>query len=177
MLTGCLRHDTEMDMNEIYTDTHGQSSIGFAFSHLLHFDLLPRIKGIHKQKLFSPSRSFKEKLPHLKLALSCDSINWRKIEGHYEEVVKYTAALKTRTVEASVLLKRLSADNATHPAYQALLEIGKAVRTIFLCRYLQEESLRIQINETLNVVERYKQTERGTYQNDSALEIRSLPRS
>lgn len=155
MLTGCLRHDTEMDMSEIYTDTHGQSSIGFAFSHLLHFDLLPRIKGIHKQKLFSPSRSFKEKLPHLKLALASDPINWGKIEGHYEEVVKYTAALKTRTVEASVLLKRLSADNATHPAYQALLEIGKAVRTIFLCRYLQDENFRIQINETLNVVERF----------------------
>lgn len=155
MLTGCLRHDTEMDMSEIYTDTHGQSSIGFAFSHLLHFDLLPRIKGIHKQKFFSPSRSFKEKLPHLKLALASDPINWEKIEKNYEEAVKYTTALKTRTVEASVLLKRLSADNAIHPAYQALLEIGKAIRTIFLCRYLQEESLRIQINETLNVVERF----------------------
>lgn len=155
MLTGCLRHDTEMDMNEIYTDTHGQSSIGFAFSHLLHFDLLPRIKGIHKQKLFSSSRSFKEKLPNLTLALSCDSINWSKINNNYEELVKYTAALKTRTVDASVLLKRLSADNATHPVYQALLEVGKAVRTIFLCRYLQEESLRIQINESLNVVERF----------------------
>ncbi len=155
MLTGCLRHDTEMDMNEIYTDTHGQSSIGFAFSHLLHFDLLPRIKGIHKKKLFSSSRSFKEKLPHLELALASDSINWSKIENNYAEVVKYTAALKTRTVESSVLLKRLSADNATHPAYQALLEIGKAVRTIFLCRYLQEETLRIQINETLNIVERF----------------------
>lgn len=57
--------------------------------------------------------------------------------------------------EASVFLKRLSAYNATHPAYQALLEIGKAVRTIFLCRYLQEDNLRIQINETLNVVERF----------------------
>jgi TnpA family transposase len=155
MLTGCLRHDTEMDMSEIYTDTHGQSSLGFAFSYLLHFDLLPRIKGIHKQKFFSPTRSFKEKLPHLKLALASDPINWGKIEGNYEEFVKYTAALKTRTVDARVLLKRLSADNATHPAYQALLEIGKAVRTIFLCRYLQEENLRIQINETLNVVERF----------------------
>lgn len=155
MLTGCLRHDTEMDMSEIYTDTHGQSSIGFAFSHLLHFDLLPRIKGIHKQKLFASSRSFKEKLSHLKLALAGDVVNWSKMKNDYEEVVKYAAALKTRTVDAPVLLKRLSADNAKHPAYQALLEIGKAVRTIFLCRYLSDERLRIQINEILNVVERF----------------------
>ena len=155
MLTGCLHHDTEMDMKEIYTDTHGQSSIGFAFSYLLHFDLLPRIKGIHKQKLFVPSRNFKEKLPHLKLALASNSINWCKIEGDYEEVVKYAASLKTRSVEANVLLNRLSANNASHPAYQALVEIGKVARTIFLCRYLADERLRIQINETLNVVERF----------------------
>lgn len=116
---------------------------------------MPRIKGIHKQKLFLPSRNFKEKLPHLQLALASDPIHWGKIRNSYEEVIKHTAALKTKTVEASVLLKRLSADNAQHPVYQALLEIGKAVRTIFLCRYLTDESLRIQINETLNVVERF----------------------
>jgi len=155
MLTGCLRHDTDMDMNEIYTDTHGQSSIGFAFSHLLHFDLMPRIKGINKQKLFVPSKGFKEKLPNLKLALASCYINWNKIRDNYEEVVKYTAALKTRTVDSDVLLKRVSSDNSKHPAYQALMEIGKAVRTIFLCRYLSEENLRIQINESLNVVERF----------------------
>lgn len=155
MLTGCLHHDTEMDMNEIHTDTHGQSSIGFAFSRLLNFDLLPRIKGINKQKLFVPSRSFKEMLSNLQLALANDPINWKKIEDNYEEVVKHTVALRTRTVEADVLLKRLSADNGKNPVYQALLEIGKVERTIFLCRYLSDENLRIQINEALNVVERF----------------------
>src|SRR5690606_8846114 len=70
-------------------------------------------------------------------------------------VVKHVAALKTKMVDADVLLKRLSAGNASHPVYQALMEIGKAQRTIFLCRYLSDESLRIQINEALNIVERF----------------------
>lgn len=155
MLMGCLHHDTDMDMNKIYTDTHGQSSIGFALSRLLHFDLFPRIKGIHKQKLFLPSKSFKEKLPHITLALASESINWGKIKNSYEEVVKNVAALKTKAVDADVLLKRLSTGNANHPVYQALTEIGKAQRTIFLCRYLSDESFRVQINEALNVVERF----------------------
>jgi TnpA family transposase len=38
--------------------------------------------------------------------------------------------------------------------YHALIELGKAVKTIFLCRYLLSEELRIEINESLNVVER-----------------------
>ena len=42
-----------------------------------------------------------------------------------------------------------------HPTHKALLEIGKAVKTIFLCRYLSSEALRIEINEGLNVVERW----------------------
>ena len=59
-----------------------------------------------------------------------------------------------RSVESDVLLKRLSADNKSNPIYLALLEIGKASRTIFLCNYISSEELRIDINETLNVVER-----------------------
>jgi len=38
--------------------------------------------------------------------------------------------------------------------YKALVEIGKANKTIFLCGYLASEELRIEVNEWLNVVER-----------------------
>ena len=38
--------------------------------------------------------------------------------------------------------------------YKALTEIGKAVKTQFLCHYLEEEALRIEIHEALNMVER-----------------------
>ena len=63
-------------------------------------------------------------------------------------------ALKTGTVEPDVLIKRFSKDNYNHPVYKALAEIGKSSKTIFLCRYLMSEALRIEINEALNVVER-----------------------
>lgn len=41
-----------------------------------------------------------------------------------------------------------------HPVYKALIEIGRANKSIFLCEYLEKEELRIEINEGLNVVER-----------------------
>jgi TnpA family transposase len=42
MITGVLRHETEMNLQKNYVDTHGQSEVSFAFSHLLGFELLPR---------------------------------------------------------------------------------------------------------------------------------------
>jgi TnpA family transposase len=37
-----------------YVDSHGQSEVAFAFCHLLGFELMPRIKGIHRQKQIAP---------------------------------------------------------------------------------------------------------------------------
>ena len=49
-----------MDLNTAYVDTHGQSTIGFGTGKLLNLKLLPRLKNIHKQKLFTVSDSDKE---------------------------------------------------------------------------------------------------------------------
>ncbi len=48
MIEGVLRHDTEMDIERQYVDSHGQSEVGFAFCHLLGFALLPRLKNLKK---------------------------------------------------------------------------------------------------------------------------------
>ncbi len=42
-----------------------------------------------------------------------------------------------------------------HPTYLALLELGRVIKTIFLCQYLEEEQVRREVNEGLNVVERW----------------------
>lgn len=153
MITGVLRHDTKMDMDKTYTDTHGQSTVGFGFSYGLNFDLLPRIKGINRQKLYYPGADYKNNYPNLEPVLK-SSTNWQLIEENYDEYVKHVSALKTGTVDPDVLIKKFSKENYNHPVYKTLIEIGHAVKTIFLCRYLSSEDLRVEINESQNVVER-----------------------
>jgi TnpA family transposase len=51
MIKGVLRHCTEMEVEKQYVDSYGQSEVAFAFTHLLGFELMPRLKRIHKQIL------------------------------------------------------------------------------------------------------------------------------
>ncbi|WP_100551500.1 Tn3 family transposase [Caedibacter taeniospiralis] len=153
MIKGVIDHDTKMNMDRVFVDTHGQSVLGFAVGYMLDFDLLPRFKAINKQKICGVTSSDKQKYENISLIMK-GTINWKIIEENYEEVVKHIIALKLGIIEPSVLVKRFSKDNFNHPVYKALMEIGKANKSIFLCKYLQDENLRIEINEGLNVVER-----------------------
>lgn len=153
MLKGILQHCTDMEMNQIYCDTHGQSTLAFGVSELLGFDLLPRLKNIYAQKLYYPSAGHKNEYENL-ISILKEPINWKLIEDYYDEAVKHIVALKVGTMETDVFVKRFSKDNYQHPVYLAIIEIGKASKTIFLCRYLMSEELRIEVHEAQNVVER-----------------------
>ena len=52
-------------------------------------------------------------------------------------------------------VRLLTKSNVQHPTYKALCELGKALKTVFLCDYLRLESLRREIHEGLNVVENW----------------------
>lgn len=153
MIMGFLWHGTNMDMKQCYMDTHGQSLLAFAFSRLLHLDLLPRIKGIDKETLYCFSSDSKDNYKNLTDILG-KSLDEKIIYEQYKEIVRYTASLRTGTIEPEVIVRQFGKDNEQSPTYKALMEIGKAVKTIFICQYLQEEALRIEIDEALNVVER-----------------------
>ena len=73
-------------------------------------------------------------------------------------MVKYSTALRLGTAETESILRRFTRDNVKHPTYQALLELGKVKRTMFLCRHLDSETLRQEIHEGLSVVERWNGT-------------------
>jgi TnpA family transposase len=70
-------------------------------------------------------------------------------------MVKYATALRLGTAETETILRRFTRSNVQHPTYKALAELGKAIKTLFLCRYLHEETLRREIHEGLNVIEHW----------------------
>jgi TnpA family transposase len=154
MIEGVLKHCTEINIDKQFVDSHGQSLVAFAFCYLLGFDLMPRLKNIASQKLYRPWNSTDELYPNL-TAIMSKAINWELITQQYEEMIKYTTALKEGIADPESILRRFTRSNIQHPTYKALMELGKAVKTIFLCDYLGLEALRREINEGLNVVENW----------------------
>lgn len=88
--------------------------------------------------------------------------------GHSEEELRYTArryftapglkgaqvavANATFAARSEAILRRFTR-TASHPVYQAMLEVGRAQKTIFVARYLRDRDLQREIQEGLNVVE------------------------
>jgi TnpA family transposase len=120
----------------------------------LGFQLLPRLKSIARQKLYRPDVGNPDAYSRLQPVLT-RPIRWDLIRQQYDEMIKYATALRLGTADAESILRRFTFDAPQHPTYQALAELGKAVRTIFLCRYLHFEALCREIHDGLNVVENW----------------------
>ena len=154
MIEGVLRHLTDIEIASQYVDSHGQSTVGFAVCRLLNFSLLPRLKPIHSQKLYRPDSGHHGAYKNLHLVLT-KPIDWELIRQQYDQMVKYVTALRLGTAETEAIMRRFTRNNIQHPTYKAFMELGRAVKTIFLCNYLHSEPLRREIHEGLNVIEQW----------------------
>jgi Tn3 transposase DDE domain len=93
-------------------------------------------------------------------------------------------ACEVRTALADCDVKAQCLASVQHPTYKALAELGKALKTIFLCRYLHSEALRREINEGLNIVEQWNGAtdfvffaKRGEFTSESSIELRQMNES
>lgn len=82
-------------------------------------------------------------------------MSWDLIADQYDQIIRYTAAIRLGTADTEAILRRSTWANVQHPTDRALSELGKAIRRIFVCDYLTSLELRREINEGLNVVENW----------------------
>jgi TnpA family transposase len=111
------------------------------------------LKRINVTKLYVPDTDLRSQIPDLVPVLSRRGpIRWELIAQQYDQLIRYATAINNRTASTEAILRRFTRA-ATHPTYQAMLEVGRAQRTIFLCRYLRSRDEQREVNAGLNVVE------------------------
>ena len=106
VLDGLLYHQSSLVIDEHYTDTGGFSDHVFAMCRLLGFRFAPRIRALKEKRLYLlPGMT----VPPEFASLVAGAINVRAISDQWFELLRLAMSIKTGTVTASVILRKLAA--------------------------------------------------------------------
>ena len=147
VLDGLLHHESDLRIEEHYTDTAGFTDHVFALMHLLGFRFAPRIRDLSDTKLYLPPG--KVKYQALK-AMTGGTINLKAIRTHWNEILRLATSIKQGTVTASLMLRKLGSYPRQNGLAVALRELGRIERTLFILSWLQSVDLRRRVHAGLN---------------------------
>jgi Tn3 transposase DDE domain len=104
VLDGLLHHESDLRIEEHYTDTAGFTDHVFALMHLLGFRFAPRIRDLSDTKVYVPNG----KVKYQALApMIGGTINLKAIRTHWNEILRLATSIKQGTVTASLMLRKL----------------------------------------------------------------------
>jgi len=147
VLDGLLYHESDLRIEEHYTDTAGFTDHVFALCHLLGFRFAPRIRDLADKRLYVPGRV--TQWPALSPLIG-GSINTKLIEQQLGEVLRLVASIQQGRVTASLILRKLGSYPRQNSLALALREIGRVERTLFTLEWLKNPNLRQRVNAGLN---------------------------
>ncbi|MGH9831082.1 MAG: Tn3 family transposase, partial [Blastocatellia bacterium] len=154
ILDGLLENRSEIQPDQIHSDTHGQTAVVFGLAYLLGISLMPRIKNWKDLTFCRPERGIRYQ--HLE-SLFTTTVDWKLIEDYLDEMLRVAVSIKAGKLLLSTILRRLGSYSRDNRLHQAFREVGLVVRTEFLLRYLSDLDLRRIIQVAMNKSERFNQ--------------------
>jgi TnpA family transposase len=109
VLDGLLYHESDLRIEEHYTDTAGFTDHVFALMHLLGFRFAPRIRDLGDTKLYIPKGDATYEA--LKPMIG-GTLNIKHIRAHWDEILRLATSIKQGTVTASLMLGSSAATRA-----------------------------------------------------------------
>jgi TnpA family transposase len=154
VLDGVLYNESELQLQEHYTDTHGYTEINFAAFAMLGRRFCPRIKGVKNQRIYRIDRDRDYGCLESLVRRPNRTINTKNIASEWDRVGRFYASLEHGHATASVALKRLVAYSSTNRFYKANRDLGRVFKTEFILQYMSQPQLRRRIRRgTLKVEE------------------------
>jgi len=147
VLEGLLEQQTGLKPVEIMTDTAGASDMVFGLFWLLGYQFSPRLADAGESVFW---RVDKEANYGVLNALARSCVNVKKMEQHWEDMMRIAGSLKLGTVQASELISSLLKSDRPSSLAKAIIEAGRINKTLYLLNYINDEDYRRRILTQLN---------------------------
>lgn len=164
VIDGLLHHETDLAIEEHYTDTAGYTDQVFGLTHLLGFRFAPRLRDLADSKLYTLGKP--GDFPKLEKLLR-GQINTKIIQENFDDVLRLAHSIREGTVSASLIMGKIGSYARQNSLATALrrrihrgLNKGEAMnalaRAIFFGKHgeLRERALQDQLQRAsaLNII-------------------------
>jgi TnpA family transposase len=154
ILDPVFENKSDLQPDTIHSDTHGQSEAVHGLAQLLSIEVLSRINNWAELTFYRPDTN--SRYAHID-ALFTDVIDWDLLRVHVRDLLRIAVSIRNGRISASTVLKRLSSYSRKNSVYLAFRELGRAVRTAFLLRYMTDVELRSSIQGAMNKSEQFNE--------------------
>lgn len=147
ILEGLLEQQTSLNPTEIMTDTAGASDMVFGLFWLLGYQFSPRLADAGEASFWrlDMQADYGELNEIARHRARTD-----RIQQHWDDMLRIAGSLKLGTVHASELVRSLLKSERPSTLAQAIIDLGRINKTIYLLNYVDNEDYRRRILTQLN---------------------------
>ena len=142
VLDGVLYNESDLNIEEHYTDTHGFMEINFTAFAMIGKKHSPRIKGVQRQRIYKidKNKNYGSLSPLIKSHDRVIHMGW--IIEQWDRMGQFYASLERGHITASTALKRLAGFDDKNYFYRANREFGRVLKTENILEYMADPLLR-----------------------------------
>lgn len=142
VIDGIIYNESDLDIQEHYTDTHGYTENNFAAFAMLGKRFSPRIRGLQKQRVYRIAKDKNYGQLEGMLSRSDRTLNLKWIVDQWDRIGHFYASLEQGHATASVALKRLNGFTGKNHFYRGHRELGRVFKTEHMLDYMSDLELR-----------------------------------
>jgi TnpA family transposase len=158
-LEGIVRQEP-LATAQLAVDTHGYTDFAMALARLLGFDLCPRLKNLKQRRLYVPRGT---KVPDNIKPICVATADTRAVEAQWDRLIHLTASVHSGHTSAVAALARFGSATRGDPLYEAGVQLGRLLRTVFLTDYFVNDAFRRELLRVLNRGEAVNALKRAIY--------------
>jgi TnpA family transposase len=155
------RREDQIKLSLLAVDTHGYTNVAMSVAKFLQFDLCVRLRQVSERMLYLPASI---KLPDSLERLAAGKVSPKKIKTGWDQFLRFVASIREGRLTAREGLQRLGSDAKGGTMHATADEIGKLLRTIFLCDYFSKPQFRREMHALLDRGESVHQLQRAVHQ-------------